>query len=176
MNFKVGDKVSVLDVDCSGYITKIVDNTIYIATDDGFEIPYSVEELVKMDIEIFNSSLIFTNPVKEFSKNKSVIKKREFKKNKKQSIMVVDLHIDKITNSSKGLKNFDILTIQLETARKRLNFAISKKIKSLIFIHGVGDGVLKLELEYILRSYENLKFFPANFRQYGDGATEVIIL
>tara|TARA_B100000575_G_C23073976_1_gene618614 strand:- start:83 stop:613 length:531 start_codon:yes stop_codon:yes gene_type:complete len=176
MNFKVGDKVSVLDVDCSGYITKIVDNTIYIATDDGFEIPYSVEELVKMDIEIFNSSLIFTNPVKEFSKNKSVIKKREFKKNKKQSIMVVDLHIDKIINSSKGLKNFDILTIQLETARKRLNFAISKKIKSLIFIHGVGDGVLKLELEYILRSYENLKFFPANFRQYGDGATEVIIL
>ena len=176
MNFKVGDKVSVLDVDCSGYITKIVDNTIYVTTDDGFEIPYSVEELVKIDIEIFNSSLIFTNPVKEFSKNKSVIKKREFKKNKKKSIMVVDLHIDKIINSSKGLKNFDILTIQLETARKRLNFAISKKIKSLIFIHGVGDGVLKLELEYILRSYENLKFFPANFRQYGDGATEVIIL
>ena len=176
MNFKVGDKVSVLDIDCSGYISKIVDNTIYVTTDDGFEIPYSVEELVKMDIEIFNSSLIFTNPVKEFSKNKSVIKKREFKKNKKKSIMVVDLHIDKIINSSKGLKNFDILTIQLETARKRLNFAISKKIKSLIFIHGVGDGVLKLELEYILRSYENLKFFPANFRQYGDGATEVIIL
>tara|TARA_B100000900_G_scaffold361160_1_gene333686 strand:- start:955 stop:1485 length:531 start_codon:yes stop_codon:yes gene_type:complete len=176
MNFKVGDKVSVLDVDCSGYITKIVDNTIYVTTDDGFEIPYSVEELVKIDIEIFNSSLIFTNPVKEFSKNKSVIKKKEFKKNKKKSIMVVDLHIDKIINSSKGLKNFDILTIQLETARKRLNFAISKKIKSLIFIHGVGDGVLKLELEYILRSYENLKFFPANFRQYGDGATEVIIL
>ena len=176
MNFKVGDKVSVLDVDCSGYITKIVDNTIYVTTDDGFEIPYSVEELVKIDIEIFNSSLIFTNPVKELSKNKSVIKKKEFKKNKKKSIMVVDLHIDKIINSSKGLKNFDILTIQLETARKRLNFAISKKIKSLIFIHGVGDGVLKLELEYILRSYENLKFFPANFRQYGDGATEVIIL
>tara|TARA_B100001079_G_C16166673_1_gene406727 strand:+ start:168 stop:698 length:531 start_codon:yes stop_codon:yes gene_type:complete len=176
MNFKVGDKVSVLDIDCSGYISKIVDNTIYVTTDDGFEIPYSVEELVKMDIEIFNSSLIYTNPVKEFSKNKSIIKKREFKKNKKKSIMVVDLHIDKIINSSKGLKNFDILTIQLETARKRLNFAISKKIKSLIFIHGVGDGVLKLELEYILRSYENLKFFPANFRQYGDGATEVIIL
>ena len=176
MNFKVGDKVSVLDIDCSGYISKIVDNTIYVTTDDGFEIPYSVEELVKIDIEIFNSSLIFTNPVKEFSKNKSVIKKKEFKKNKKKSIMVVDLHIDKIINSSKGLKNFDILTIQLETARKRLNFAISKKIKSLIFIHGVGDGVLKLELEYILRSYENLKFFPANFRQYGDGATEVIIL
>tara|TARA_B100001287_G_scaffold39732_1_gene28879 strand:+ start:2744 stop:3274 length:531 start_codon:yes stop_codon:yes gene_type:complete len=176
MNFKVGDKVSVLDIDCSGYISKIVDNKIYVTTDDGFEIPYSVEELVKMDIEIFNSSLIYTNPVKEFSKNKSIIKKREFKKNKKKSIMVVDLHIDKIINSSKGLKNFDILTIQLETARKRLNFAISKKIKSLIFIHGVGDGVLKLELEYILRSYENLKFFPANFRQYGDGATEVIIL
>ena len=177
MNFKVGDKVSVLDIDCSGYISKIVDNTIYVTTDDGFEIPYSVEELVKIDIKIFNSSLIFTNPIKEFSNNKSVInKKREFKKNKKKSIMVVDLHIDKIINSTKGLKNFDILTIQLETARKRLNFAISKKIKSLIFIHGVGDGVLKLELEYILRSYENLKFFPANFRQYGDGATEVIIL
>jgi len=177
MNFKVGDKVSVLDVDCSGYITKIMDNTVYVKTDDGFEIPYSFEELVKLDSEILNSSLIFTNPVKEFSKNKSLNNKtRVFKKNRKQSIMVVDLHIDKILNSTKGLKNFDILTIQLETARKKLDFALSKGIKSLIFIHGVGDGVLKLELEYILRSYENLKFFPANFRQYGDGATEVIIL
>jgi len=177
MNFKVGDKVSVLDVDCSGYITKIMDNTLYVKTDDGFEIPYSFEELVKLDSEILNSSLIFTNPVKEFSKNKSLNNKtRVFKKNRKQSIMVVDLHIDKILNSTKGLKNFDILTIQLETARKKLDFALSKGIKSLIFIHGVGDGVLKLELEYILRSYENFKFFPANFRQYGDGATEVIIL
>jgi dsDNA-specific endonuclease/ATPase MutS2 len=44
----------------------------------------------------------------------------------------------------------------------------------MVFIHGKGEGVLKLELEYLLKRY-NVKFYDANYQKYGLGATEVYI-
>jgi dsDNA-specific endonuclease/ATPase MutS2 len=89
--------------------------------------------------------------------------------------MEVDLHIEKLVNSYRGMSNFDILNIQLETAKRQINFAISKRIPKIVFIHGVGEGVLKAELDYLLGRYDNLKFYDANFQKYGLGATEVYI-
>ena len=50
-----------------------------------------------------------------------------------------------------------------------------KRIQKVVFIHGVGEGVLKLELEYLFKRYDNLKFYDANYQKYGLGATEVYI-
>ena len=44
-----------------------------------------------------------------------------------------------------------------------------------VFIHGVGEGVLKLELEYLFSRYDNVKFYDADYQKYGLGATEVYI-
>jgi hypothetical protein len=44
-----------------------------------------------------------------------------------------------------------------------------------VFIHGVGEGVLKLELEYLFGRYNNVKFYDADYKKYGLGATEVYI-
>ena len=60
--------------------------------------------------------------------------------------------------------------------KKKLDLAILNGAKRIIFIHGVGQGILKFELEKILRLYNNLEFYPANFKEYGYGATEVSIL
>jgi hypothetical protein len=46
----------------------------------------------------------------------------------------------------------------------------------VVFIHGVGEGVLKIELEYLFRRYENVKYYDADYQKYGLGATEVYIL
>ena len=89
--------------------------------------------------------------------------------------MEVDLHIEKLLPSKKGLSNHDILTKQLDTARGQLEFAIRKRIQKIVFIHGVGEGVLKAELEYLFSRYENVKFYDANYQRYGLGATEVYI-
>ena len=65
---------------------------------------------------------------------------------------------------------------RLETAKRRLEFAIQNRIQRTVFIHGVGEGVLKLELEYLFKRYEgNIKYYDANYQKYGQGATEVYI-
>ena len=75
---------------------------------------------------------------------------------------------------TRGLDNFTMLNIQLDTARHKITFAISKKIQRIVFIHGVGEGVLRYELHRLLKEYEGqLKFYDADYQKYGIGATEV---
>ena len=73
------------------------------------------------------------------------------------------------------MNNHDILTYQLETARKQLEFAIRKRIQRMVLIHGVGDGVLKAEIDFLLGRYSNISFQDANYQKYGLGATEIYI-
>ena len=68
-----------------------------------------------------------------------------------------------------------MLTIQIDTAKRQLDFAIRKKIQRVVFIHGVGDGVLRAEMEYLFRRYDNVKYYDADLQKYGRGATEVYI-
>ena len=89
--------------------------------------------------------------------------------------MEVDLHIWKLVDKTKGLTNFEMLNIQLETAKRQLEFAIRKRIQRIVFIHGVGEGVLKAELVTLFNRYEGLKWYDTDFRKYGVGATEVYI-
>ena len=67
-----------------------------------------------------------------------------------------------------------MLTLQLNTAKSKIEFAISKRISKIIFIHGVGEGVLKSELHYLFGSYP-VRFYDASYKKYGLGATEVYV-
>ena len=44
---------------------------------------------------------------------------------------------------------------------------------TLVFIHGVGLGVLKEEVRSFFRNFEGLEVYDADFREYGKGATVV---
>ena len=72
------------------------------------------------------------------------------------------------------MDNFDMLNLQLETAKRKLEFAIQKRISKIVFIHGVGAGVLKTELHYLFNKYP-VKYYDASYQKYGLGATEVYI-
>ena len=48
-----------------------------------------------------------------------------------------------------------------------------RRIPKIVFIHGVGEGVLKSELDFMLGRYEEVYFQDANYQKYGQGATEV---
>jgi dsDNA-specific endonuclease/ATPase MutS2 len=56
-----------------------------------------------------------------------------------------------------------------------LDFAIAKRISKIVFIHGVGEGVLKSELDFMFGRYENIDFRDGNYQKYGLGATEIFI-
>ena len=177
---KIGAKVSVIDEPISGVITAIQNKKITILTEDGFEIQYTEKELVVIDDV---DTLLFhtTPPVsrvlneKKIGSTKKTNKIKLKSKSRKIPPMEVDLHIEKLINSTKGLDNYDFLNIQLEEVRKKLQFAFNKKIQRIVFIHGVGEGVLKEELKYLLKKYDNLKYYDADYQKYGLGATEVYI-
>ena len=180
MNFKIGDFVLVLDEDMSGIIKNISDDVITIESEDGFDLEFSASELIKT-----NSSTVLRHEAFSNKSAKDIISEKESGKKKKsigikpkervKPAMEVDLHIHQLTNSVKGMTNHDMLTLQLDTAKRQLEFAIRKRIQRVVFIHGVGEGVLKIELEYLFGRYNNVKFYDANLQKYGLGATEVYI-
>jgi len=87
---------------------------------------------------------------------------------------VVDLHIDKLLNSWEGLSNYEILSTQINAFEKNIELAILQKMPSIIFIHGVGEGVLKQQLHEKLKGIKNVKSFVNQYHHlYGYGATEV---
>ncbi|MFD2824738.1 DNA mismatch repair protein MutS [Lacinutrix iliipiscaria] len=176
--FKKGDSVLVLDDDFSGKVISISGNTITILTDDGFELDFDAKELVKQEVQQSFSKHIFKNESiqsvvseKEIKRRKVVTKKT---KERFKPTLEVDLHIHQLTNSTRGMTNHDMLTLQLDTAKRQLEFAIKKRMQKIVFIHGVGEGVLKLELEYLFGRYD-VKYYEANYQKYGLGATEVYI-
>lgn len=180
MKFNVGDTVQVLDDDIEGKIIEIQDNFLLIETSDGFLMKFQSKDLVKIENETEPLLIVETETIEEALQEKEHYRKNpkrlvSKKKEKQVPPMEVDLHIEKLVPYLKGLSNHDILTKQLDTARGQLEFAIRKRIQKIVFIHGVGEGVLKAELEYLFSRYENVKFYDANYQRYGLGATEVYI-
>ena len=176
--YNIGDKVSVLDDNMDGIVTKINSNQITIETTEGFELNYQPKELIlignssdfKQSISNFNSS--------EVKKSKEIPKPRSFIKEKKVKEIPppeFDLHIEKLVKNFRGMSNYDILTLQSETAKRHLDFAIKNRIPKIVFIHGVGEGVLKSELDFMLARYDNIDFKEGNYQKYGQGATEIYI-
>lgn len=180
MMFKIGDTVLVLDEVMSGIVKKIVGNTVSIETTDGFLLDFESEELVKkaskntLKNELFSHSNA-TDAIKEKEQSVKRIQQKVRAKDRYEPTMEVDLHINQLTQSSRGMSNHEMLTLQLDTAKRQLEFAISKRIQKIVFIHGVGEGILKVELEYLFGRYNNVKFYDANYQKYGVGATEVYI-
>lgn len=175
---KIGDNVSVLDEDISGKITAINGNEITFLDLDGFECQYSANEIVVIDSHLSEYDFNPTNiseilSEKQSKKNKNTVKVKP--KDRNLPPMVIDLHIQQLTSSTRGMDNYDMLTLQIDTAKRQLEFAFSKRIQKVVFIHGVGEGVLRTELEFLLKKYENIKFYDADFQKYGAGATEVYI-
>lgn len=170
----IGSFVEVLDDTIRGHIVKMKGKTITILTEDGFELTFFQSELVKIEKEK-NTDFRFSNFDEENqSKDLEKRKKQPQKREKKTPPMEVDLHIHQLVNSTKNMTNYDMLTLQLETARKKIEFAIEKRIQRIVFIHGVGEGVLRTELEYLLGRYP-VKYYDADYSKYGIGATEVYI-
>ncbi len=87
---------------------------------------------------------------------------------------VVDLHIEKLTDSWKHLTNFEILSMQLKTFEKYYELAVTHHQPSFTVIHGVGAGRLKNEIHEILRNKAEVKSFVNQYNHlYGYGATEI---
>ncbi|MCK9271526.1 MAG: DUF2027 domain-containing protein [Bacteroidales bacterium] len=88
---------------------------------------------------------------------------------------VVDLHIGELTDDYSKMSNQEMLNVQLNYFVRCLEGAIKSYLTKVTFIHGVGDGILKSKIMEILKAYENVKTRDASKKDFGYGATEVLI-
>lgn len=86
----------------------------------------------------------------------------------------IDLHIEELQPSIEGLSNAEIVGIQMNCFRQELDKAILRKAKSIVFIHGVGNGFLKSEIRKELKA-GGFPFRDGDLLRYGYGATEVLL-
>jgi hypothetical protein len=88
----------------------------------------------------------------------------------------VDLHIEELVDDHSGMSGKEVLDAQMLRFTTALEGALRGKTRRIIFIHGVGNGKLKYELRKTLeRKYARLKYQDASYREYGYGATMVIL-
>lgn len=176
MCLEIGNKVAVIDDVVKGIVTKLENDFVFVKDDSGMEFRFLRSELVKIEMDqndLTKYSDINNSLLREKQKEKKK-KKTQFIKQRNEVVMEVDLHVEKLVKSIKGLDNFDILTLQVNTAKAKLEYCIRNRISKVVFIHGVGEGVLKTELNYLFNNYP-VTYSDASYNRYGLGATEVYI-
>ncbi len=108
--------------------------------------------------------------------NEKLNKPKTFKKKEPKNIKEVDLHIRELLDDDSGMSDIDKLQYQLEVFHKEMKSAIKEGYKRIVFIHGVGSGSLKLKIRNELQyKYKQYQFQDASFREYGYGATMVLL-
>lgn len=117
------------------------------------------------------------------SEFKAAIKEKEQRPRIKQAvkrseneIIETDLHIEALLDDYSSLSNSEMVKYQTDVFHNTIKEFAQKKGQRLVFIHGVGNGTLKAEiLKLLKRQYKNHDYQDASFKEYGYGATMVII-
>ncbi len=176
--FHIGDKVEAVDDTTKGVVVALEGDWITIESRDGFHLRYKASELLRLSGQERLSVTPAEAARARTAEEKAASKKRTVPKRKERNApkMEVDLHIHQLVPGTRGMTKYDILNLQLDTAKRQLEFAMQKRIQKVVFIHGVGEGILKEELAYLFGRYENVRFYDADYQKYGLGATEVYIL
>ncbi|SMO45191.1 Smr domain-containing protein [Saccharicrinis carchari] len=128
---------------------------------------------------------VFEKKLEELSHaeiNKALIQKEQqpntLKQRKKDNkeMLEVDLHIHALLDDTRGMSNKEILEYQLAKFNEIMEANKNNKNKKIVFIHGKGNGVLKSEIiKTLKKKYTWHNYQDASFKEYGFGATMVII-
>ena len=106
-----------------------------------------------------------------FSGEPEIVKKDKVNKN---HVREVDLHIEALADDYLFLDNQEILDIQMSEFNTCLENAVVDGADQIIFIHGIGNGVLRNKIHKKLSQYPHIKYFEdARKEKFGYGATKV---
>lgn len=189
--FRPGDRVRFLNETGEATVIQMIDaNQVLIEDESGFDYPYAANELVKIE-DPANEHLAYKQKQPDF---REVIArnvddreldsaKKDFKSKYKDEKdgggrfgekLEVDLHIHELVDRDTGMDPHDKLQIQMEHFERMMKRAEQQRISKVIFIHGIGQGILRNEIRKNLELYyPNADFFDGSYREYGYGATEV---
>jgi hypothetical protein len=188
---RVGQRVRFLDDVGEGTVTAILSSTEAMVEDDsGFEVPHPIASLVALvnqdEAQSYQRHLPSVSAIlqQEVDPQKQRALERSFKTRYEQaasswgssSAVEVDLHAHELVDTTSGLDAATILELQLAHFERMLRVAIEQRTPRIVFIHGVGQGVLKHEIwQRVDRYYPECTCRYADPHRFGSGATEITI-
>ena len=192
---KKGSEVKFLNDVGGGIVLEIFpDGTANVEGEDGFDMKYNLSELMLVSESITEQEEAYNNKLPDLAKiiaqdvneerQKLIQKDFEIKyanvratnQQRRGEHMVIDLHIHELIDDQSGLQDRTKLDIQLNHFERMMRIAGEQRVKRVIFIHGVGQGVLRHQIRSRLDSYyPDCTVRDGNPREYGAGATEVIL-
>jgi DNA-nicking Smr family endonuclease len=174
-------------------IVAIVDDkTVKVEDESGFDYEYPVSELLLIEDpmseqqayedvtptyrEILDRNIDSNAVEKAQDDFKTKYKSRQTSGRGRNEVKEVDLHIHELIDNQIGLEPQDLREIQMEHFDRMMRVAKDDKETRVVFIHGVGQGILRTEIrKYLEMYYPEASFHDADYRKYGYGATEVRI-
>jgi hypothetical protein len=125
---------------------------------------------INIDPEKLALAMQVPNIEKEFEQKNVIIAPKIISTPPKE----IDLHIETLTKDFAKMNSSEMLQLQMDTFEKFLENGYASGVESIIFIHGVGNGVLRQEIHKKLSKSTLIKFFKdARKEKFGYGATEV---
>lgn len=198
-SLQVGEKIRFLDSVGGGTVVRIDEKKrlAYVEDEDGFELPVPLSQCVpiRSDFKVQPQSqtrgevqvMQATTPkAVEKQAHTPSVKLEEapklpsylLNKRKKEAVrpLEIDLHAQQLLDSTAGLAPRDILLYQLKVVRDTMQQQLPHKGQKVVFIHGKGAGVLRQEVDKLLRKeFPKCEIQDASFQEYGFGATQVTI-
>ena len=193
MQIKVGDRVKFLNEVGEGVVTELKGRVVVVEDENGFDNEYQASELLVVggkaeEAEMYGNKLPELSEIlsKEVSQERQeeiqnafdvkYANARATNQKRRGEFMEVDLHFHELVDDNSGLKDRTKIDIQLNHFERMMKIASEQKIRKIIFIHGVGQGVLRHQIRSRLDLYyPNCSVRDANPREYGAGATEVYL-
>ncbi len=182
--YNLGDKVIFLNEVGAGVVVGFAQNMVLVEDLDGFEILCDPNKLILQSNHLDKG--LMAEDERLLEKKRGTEKKKEIPmpdesyrlrnySSNKDRFLEVDLHIHELIDSNRNMTNSEMLKIQMGHFQRMMSMALNDKLMRVVFIHGVGEGVLKAEIRKALEYYPNAKYRDANHREYGTGATEVLL-
>lgn len=128
-------------------------------------------EIKKVDVEKLKDAMQGNKPA---AAEPSLFVKHATSNARKEAKKEVDLHIEAIVPDYARLNPGPQLELQLQRFEEALDLAILADLEKVVFIHGVGAGVLKGQIHSRLSKDSRIKHYKeARKEKFGYGATEV---
>ena len=131
----------------------------------------------KVDVSALRRSMLASKKAADMRPERRPLMKRQRHRDPDPTKeLVVDLHIAELVDNVRGLTPADMLNRQIDEFREVMDANLRNKGRKIIFIHGKGEGVLRGALiKELTHRYKGHDVQDASFREYGFGATQVII-
>ncbi len=189
---KIGDKVRFLNDAGEGVVTQILENgQVMVEDDNGFEYAHLAGKLIgvenaQVESQAYDRAIPTVLEIlhQEISPEHQKRVEKDFKTKYREAQSTshsaaefeVDLHLHAIVDSQRGLSPAVMLELQIAHFERMLQIGIRQRTKKMVFIHGIGQGVLRHQIwSRVEQYYPDCTCRSADPRKFGSGATEVWI-